>query len=184
MSLSAIPHPTSHPGWFAAVKASATSADLPMPGSPSTQTSAPSPRSRASTPARRIASSCSRPTQCGGNPIGHMTVKVCPALSKCPAIARTSGPARTGVERGCRQRHRHEQRGRACQQQPGLWPGDMRTRKPREHHASPHCGVDDRHRAVRVLGPKAPPVATVDSMLLEDRHHRDGWIFWRTLYLP
>ncbi len=31
---------------------------------------------------------------------------------------------------------------------------------------------------------KAPPVATVDSMLLEDRHHRDGWIFWRTLYLP
>ena len=45
-----------------------------LPGSPSTQTTEPSPRPRASMPPRRIASSCLRPTHCGGRPIGHMAV--------------------------------------------------------------------------------------------------------------
>src|SRR5262249_31646258 len=56
------------------VRASATRDDLPIPGSPSTQTTAPSPRPSTSIPACRIASSCLRPTHCGDRSIGHMAV--------------------------------------------------------------------------------------------------------------
>jgi hypothetical protein len=65
------PLPDLHPGSLAA-RASATSDDLPMPGSPPTQTTAPSPWRRASTPAQRVAGSCPRPT----NPVTGQLVRV------------------------------------------------------------------------------------------------------------
>jgi hypothetical protein len=74
LSYSAWPHPTYHSGSPTSARASATRDDLPMPGSPSTQTTDPSPRRRASAPARRTASSCARPTQCVGRSMGHMAV--------------------------------------------------------------------------------------------------------------
>jgi len=73
-SWSAIPHPMSHPSSLAPASASTTRDDLPTPGSPSTQTAAPSPWRRASTPARRVASSWLRFTHCGGRSMGHMVV--------------------------------------------------------------------------------------------------------------
>ena len=92
MSWSAPAHPTSYPGWLAVARASATRDDLPMPGSPSTQTTVPSLRPRASMAARRTASSCSRPTHCGGR-IGNMQVIMPPPRrGACPVtdIARLS----------------------------------------------------------------------------------------------
>ena len=48
------------------------------PGSPSTQINAPSPRLRASTPARTTASSSPRPTHCGGGSMVHIPVTYAP----------------------------------------------------------------------------------------------------------
>ena len=56
-----------------------------MPGSPSTQTTAPSPRARASVAARKTASSRRRPTHCGGCSIDHMLIngKLPPGSGTC-----------------------------------------------------------------------------------------------------
>src|SRR6516164_8948048 len=74
LSWPAVPQPMSHPRSPTAARASATRDDLPMPGSPSIQTTAPSPRRRPSMAERTAASSCWRPTHCGGRSIGHMVV--------------------------------------------------------------------------------------------------------------
>src|SRR6266581_8053242 len=78
VSWSAIPHPISHPRSLVPARASTTRDDLPMPGSPSTQTAALPPWRRASTPARRVASSWLRSTHVGGRSMGHMVVTYAP----------------------------------------------------------------------------------------------------------
>src|SRR5690242_2981790 len=65
----------SHPSSLVPARASTTRDDLPMPGSPSTQTAALPPWRRASTPARRVASSWLRSTHRGGESTGHMAVR-------------------------------------------------------------------------------------------------------------
>ena len=99
VSWSANPHPISHPSSLAPARASATRDDFPMPGSPSTQTTAPASRRRASTPAPRVASSCARPTHCRGRSMGHMVVTYAsPRADAEPAPAARSA-ATTAVSR-------------------------------------------------------------------------------------
>src|SRR5262249_53344599 len=61
----------SHRWSLVAARPSAIRDDLPAPGSPSTQTTPPMARPRASAAERRVASSCPRPTHVGGRSAGH-----------------------------------------------------------------------------------------------------------------
>ena len=65
---------------------------------------------------------------------------------------------------------------------------DIEATKDKETHVNimqAHT-VESTTETVRsgFLGPKAPPVATLDSMAPEDGHHRDGWMFWRSCTYP
>ena len=128
VSWSAPPHPTSHPGWLTSARASATRDDLPIPGSPSTQTTVPLPRPSASPAARRTPSSRSRPTQWAGR-IGHMQGIMPLPRRRCrrrrpgTGCRAWCGPSGTSCCRTTRMRSS----GRTRMRSTGRWPADPRT---------------------------------------------------------
>ena len=80
-SSSPAPQKTWHPASGAAVTAACTSADLPMPGSPSISTAAPRPRAASLNSPSRRASSSSRPTSTAAAVTGDMAQTLLPAAS-------------------------------------------------------------------------------------------------------